>query len=487
MGDRVEKLRTPPKRGSLQRELQKLEDRLDKSERKKMQLKEEKQSVLRATRDIVELERVKREGVERELRKVESELRCLGRDSEEQSRREVQREIRALEEAGLKWGGVQSLLAKAEQMEKQLLLMKVKNDQLKESLDNVDFNASKLQHAEEALEIKKERIQLLGEGERQAKLRVGVLESQCDKEERAKQSLQERLIAKELLLEGAEGQRKIANSKQRQMEGDIEKLLNKIDLLQEDLKDERKVNLMQREKTELVTFELEEEKRKRQVGEAEVEMLIARVETAKRETQMQLNKREIAERVEREALEKADSYQKKYTKEVNRVIEAENRNAKLRIEKEDMEREIDIFRSSYSKEKDRREEFEIREKLALRRETDAKKRVFELKKESKLLEELVVDRTKEKMGLQHDKEKVVEALNNADDRLSSLRKLLISREQRIEDLLVSKETHDSRLSQNKNLRDMGLGLCKIIEDLKGDLNGLKGRNQDLVHILLKKI
>ena len=155
MVDRVEKIRTPTKRSSLQRELQKLEDRLDKSERKKMQLKEEKKSVLKATRDIVELERIKREDVERELKKVETELKYLGRDSEEQSRREVQREIRALEEAGLKWGGVQNLLIKADQMEKQLLLMKVKNDQLKESLDNVDFNASKLQHAEEALEIKK--------------------------------------------------------------------------------------------------------------------------------------------------------------------------------------------------------------------------------------------------------------------------------------------------------------------------------------------
>ena len=78
-------------------------------------------------------------------------------------------------------------------------------------------------------------------------------------------------------------------------------------------------------------------------------------------------------------------------------------------------------------------------------------------------------------------------MREADQRLQTLRELLQIREKKVEELIVEKELKEEFRGENKELREMGLGLCKIIDNLKGDLTSVRRKNQDLVGILINKV
>ena len=167
---------------SIKKELKLLESRLNQSEKKKTLLKEENQSMVRLHRDMVELERLKRENAEKELMLVESELKSINQKrylkefQPEVNCRNAQLEIEAIEMANSRWGGLYTLLDKAESMKKRLLLLDLENERLMDKTHTRTCVHKCHIEAEEALQIKRERLILLAESEKQARLKTSQLE-----------------------------------------------------------------------------------------------------------------------------------------------------------------------------------------------------------------------------------------------------------------------------------------------------------------------
>lgn len=177
----------------------------------------------------------------------------------------------------------------------------------------------------------------------------------------------------------------------------------------------------------------------------------------------------------------------KFTSEMSELTQSNRLNNHLRESNLSLKKELKIFKENYNYEKAKREMAEIEKDEVEERESEYKMKQLGLEKETRMLEDIVIERTKESLKLQEEKERLAHSLSNVNTRLNSLRSLLLLKEKKVEELLSHQKYHYDQIEQNKDLKHMGLGLCKIIEDLRLDLNGMKSRNQDLVEILLKKI
>lgn len=208
-----------------------------------------------------------------------------------------------------------------------------------------------------------------------------------------------------------------------------------------------------------------------------------------------LERKLLNESLEKDNLEKElnnlkdenDLLHEKYKSEMNKLMQSNRLNNQLRESNLDLKKELKVFKESFNSEKIKRELAEYEKNEVQERESKYKIQQIGLKKETKMLEDIVIERTKESLKLQNEKQKLADSLSDVNARLSSLRSLLLLKEKKVEELLSHKKLHYNQVEQNKDLKQMGLGLCKIIEDLKVDLNGMKSKNQDLVEILLKKI
>lgn len=184
---------------------------------------------------------------------------------------------------------------------------------------------------------------------------------------------------------------------------------------------------------------------------------------------------------------KAQSYQRQCDEEVNRLIQSESRNAELKRAREDAVNEALIFQQNYKNERDTRQNSEMKMNVLKHQLNDKKTEIEVLRGDKFGLERIVVNKTKESMRLKDEKERVRDALDKADSRLGDLKNLLTSRERRVEELLVRQVMRETQLGDARELRDMGLSLCQVIDGLKHDVLGLKRRNHDLVEVLLSKI
>lgn len=221
-------------------------------------------------------------------------------------------------------------------------------------------------------------------------------------------------------------------------------------------------------KSEFVTLSrlVEKENEKRLQAEAKL-----------RELESRLNDAEL----------KSQSYQRQCNEEVNRLIQSEKRNVELQKALENAEKETQIFKQNYQNERDNRQNRELKLNV-LQHQLDDKRTQIEILRGDKLgLEKIVVDKTKESLKLKEEKERVRYALDQADSRLSDLKNLLTTRERRVEELLLKQVMRETQLGDARELRDLGLSLCKVIDGLKQDVLGLKRRNHDLVEVLLSKI
>ena len=184
---------------------------------------------------------------------------------------------------------------------------------------------------------------------------------------------------------------------------------------------------------------------------------------------------------------KAQSYQRQCDEEVNRLIQSETKNAELKRAKKDAINEALIFQQNYKNERDTRQNSEMKMNVLKHQLNDKKTEIEVLRGDKFGLERIVVNKTKESMRLKDEKERVRDALDKADSRLGDLKNLLTSRERRVEELLVRQVMRETQMGDARELRDMGLSLCQVIDGLKHDVLGLKRRNHDLVEVLLSKI
>ena len=184
---------------------------------------------------------------------------------------------------------------------------------------------------------------------------------------------------------------------------------------------------------------------------------------------------------------KAQSYQRQCDEEVNRLIQSETKNAELKRAKKDAINEALIFQQNYKNERDTRQNSEMKMNVLKHQLNDKKTEIEILRGDKFGLERIVVNKTKESMRLKDEKERVRDALDKADSRLGDLKNLLTSRERRVEELLVRQVMRETQMGDARELRDMGLSLCQVIDGLKHDVLGLKRRNHDLVEVLLSKI
>ena len=270
------------------------------------------------------------------------------------------------------------------------------------------------------------------------------------------QKLQLKIL--ELQANQEEKQSELVRSQQREI-GFIKDLKN-MQLLKEEQENARK--------SEFVTLSrlVETENQKRLAAEAKI-----------RDLESRLNDAEL----------KSQSYQRQCNEEVNRLIQSEKRNVDLQKALENAEKETLIFKQNYQNERDSRQNRDLKLNV-LQHQLDDKRTQIEILRGDKLgLEKIVVDKTKESLKLKEEKERVRYALDQADSRLSDLKNLLTARERRVEELLVRQVMRETELGDARELRDLGLSLCKVIDGLKQDVLGLKRRNHDLVEVLLSKI
>jgi chromosome segregation ATPase len=188
-----------------------------------------------------------------------------------------------------------------------------------------------------------------------------------------------------------------------------------------------------------------------------------------------------------ELKEENELLNEKCQSDMNELMQSNRLNSRLRESNLDLKKELRVFKENYNHEKVKREMAEFEKNEVEERESKYKVQQIGLKKETKMLEDIVIERTKESMKLQEEKERLADSLSNVNTRLNSLRSLLLLKEKKVEELLSHQRVQYDQLEQNRDLKQMGLGLCKIIEDLRLDLNGMKSRNQNLVEILLRKI
>jgi hypothetical protein len=226
----------------------------------------------------------------------------------------------------------------------------------------------------------------------------------------------------------------------------------KVKNMEEDINDLRKKLL-----TAKLTIELKEEEAKTQQVEAETRML------------------ELEER------NRLVSGQKR------RIENLENLNNALEAKVKTLTGEVLIFQENSKQEKKRADNLEENHLLLKKQNENNELKILNLKNETKMLEDMVVEKTKQSLTLKQDRIKIKASLNESDQRLQTLRELLQLKEKKLENLLVEKELKEEVKGENKELREMGLGLCKIIDSLKTDLNGVRRKNQDLVDILVNKV
>ena len=170
----------------IRNELKLLEMRLDQGESEKERIIRENESMLRLERDMAELERLRRQNMEKDLELVKSEIKVLSEktkknaidreikatarlntyqsrdlDTSGSQRADVQKELEGIERANREWGGVVNLLGRSQKIEKDLLLAQVENEQLKEKEREARHIKLEKEGLQDAVNVKQQRILLL--------------------------------------------------------------------------------------------------------------------------------------------------------------------------------------------------------------------------------------------------------------------------------------------------------------------------------------
>lgn len=170
----------------IRNELKLLEMRLDQGQSEKDRIIRENESMLRLERDMAELERLRRQNMEKDLELVKSEIKVLSEktkknaidreikasarlntyqsrdlDINSNKREDVQKELEGIERANREWGGVVNLLGRSQKIEKDLLLAQVENEQLKEKEKEARHIKLEKEGLQDAVNVKQQRILLL--------------------------------------------------------------------------------------------------------------------------------------------------------------------------------------------------------------------------------------------------------------------------------------------------------------------------------------
>lgn len=206
----------------IRNELKLLEMRLDKGECEKERIIRENESMLRLERDMAELERLRRQNMEKDLELVKSEIKVLSEktkknaiereikatarlntyhsrdlDTSGSQRVEVQKELEGIERANREWGGVVNLLGRSQKIEKDLLLAQVENEQLKEKEREARHIKLEKEGLQDAVNVKQQRILLLEKKQLELEATKSDLQNQ-------KECQQTRILRLESALQGTQ-------------------------------------------------------------------------------------------------------------------------------------------------------------------------------------------------------------------------------------------------------------------------------------------
>ena len=204
----------------IRNELKKLEMRLDQGENEKRRIIHQNESMLRLERDMAQLERYRRENVEKDLDLVKSEIKMLSEKNSKHvrerelkasvrlntyqhrdadlgggPREEVQKELEGIERANREWGGVVNLLGRSQKIEKDLLVAQVENEQLRQGQREARHVKLQKEGLQDAVNVKQQRIVLL------QKKQIELEDAKCDLET-VKEGHQTRILRLESALQG---------------------------------------------------------------------------------------------------------------------------------------------------------------------------------------------------------------------------------------------------------------------------------------------